>query len=89
MSALGQKAASADDRIGSALIPRADIGDGGCDVGFGPRPDISSASSLLLPEFLQPAKIPLERALDLVESVGAKPPGGGGRGRAGALAGAA
>src|SRR6266478_5765157 len=32
----------AGDRTGSALPPRADIGDGGCDVGFVPHPDMVS-----------------------------------------------
>jgi hypothetical protein len=36
ISALGQKATSAGEPTKSAVLPRADIGDGRCNVGFGP-----------------------------------------------------
>jgi hypothetical protein len=38
-SEMGQQATSAGDRTG-LFNPRADIGDGGCDVGFGPEADM-------------------------------------------------
>jgi hypothetical protein len=40
MSAVGQKATSAGDRATSALLPRTDIGDGGCDVRFVPKTEL-------------------------------------------------
>jgi hypothetical protein len=35
---------SAGDRTGYALLPRSDIGDSGCDVGFGPEADVHQHS---------------------------------------------